>query len=108
MQQDAISKLNMSTKQTTTICQKLYEGINLNGSQTALISYPRTDSVRLSDDFVKSCLKFIETKYGKEYLGNIKHGKATNSNIQDAHEAIRPIDVYITPESNKCVQGKRE
>lgn len=108
MQQDAINKLNMSSKQTTSISQKLYEGINLNGSQTALISYPRTDSVRLSDDFVKSSLKFIETKYGKEYLGNIKLGKATNSNIQDAHEAIRPIDVNITPESIKSELGKRE
>ncbi|MGL4617007.1 MAG: type I DNA topoisomerase [Mycoplasmoidaceae bacterium] len=108
LQQDAINKLNMSSKQTTSIAQKLYEGISINGNQMALISYPRTDSIRLSDDFVKDSLKFIEIKYGKKYLGNIKLVKESKTNVQDAHEAIRPIDINITPESIKNELGKRE
>ncbi|MGL5640069.1 MAG: type I DNA topoisomerase [Mycoplasmoidaceae bacterium] len=108
LQQDAINKLNMSSKKTTSIAQKLYEGVSISGSQMALISYPRTDSVRLSDDFVKSGLQFIETKYGKQYLGNIKTANVSKTNVQDAHEAIRPIDVNITPESIKNELGKSE
>ncbi len=107
MQQDAINKLNMSSKQTTSISQRLYEGIDIDGTQIALISYPRTDSVRLSDSFVKESLSFIEKKYGKDYLGSQKIVKSS-ANVQDAHEAIRPVDVNLTPESIKSKINKRE
>ncbi|MGL4647351.1 MAG: type I DNA topoisomerase [Mycoplasmoidaceae bacterium] len=107
LQQDAINKLNMSSKQTTSIAQRLYEGIEINGSQTALITYPRTDSLRLSDDFVKSTLKYIEKEYGKEYVGSIKVSES-NKNVQDAHEAIRPVDILTTPSYLKGTIPKRE
>jgi len=82
------------------IAQKLYEGIELLDETVGLISYMRTDSIRLSDEFVASTYKFIEAKYGKEYIGYIKTSKKTE-NVQDAHEGIRPTSIDRTPESVK-------
>jgi len=100
MQQDASNKLNMSAKKTMSVAQKLYEGIDLKNETVGLITYMRTDSIRLSNDFVVETNKYIESKYGKEYLGSLKVS-AKKDNVQDAHEAIRPTSIKRTPESVK-------
>ena len=100
MQQDASNKLNMNAKKTMSVAQKLYEGIELENETTGLISYMRTDSVRLSDEFVGHTYKYIESKYGPEYVGYVKKAKKTE-NVQDAHEAIRPTDIRRDPLSVK-------
>ena len=98
LQQDAINKLNFSSKKTMSVAQKLYEGINIGSETVGLITYMRTDSIRLSNDFISSAYKYIEENYGKEYLGSVKVTKKTD-NVQDAHEAIRPTSILRTPES---------
>lgn len=100
LQQEASTKLNFSAKKTMSVAQKLYEGIDLGDETVGLITYMRTDSVRLSDDFVKPAMKYIEKEYGKEYLGQVKTSKKTE-NVQDAHEAIRPTSVTRVPEKIK-------
>ena len=82
------------------IAQKLYEGIDIGEETTGLITYMRTDSIRLSDEFIKKTYAFIEKEYGKEYVGYVKQSKKTE-NIQDAHEAIRPTNINNTPEKIK-------
>lgn len=100
MQQSSSNKLNFNAKKTMQIAQKLYEGIELEDETVGLITYMRTDSIRLSKDFIDSTYKFIESKYGKEYIGSVKVSKNVE-NIQDAHEAIRPTSIERTPESVK-------
>ena len=100
LQQDAIVKLNFSSKKTMSIAQKLYEGINIGTETVGLITYMRTDSIRLSNDFISKTYKFIEENYGKEYVGSVKVTKKTE-NVQDAHEAIRPSSILRTPEKIK-------
>ena len=100
MQQDASNKLNMNAKKTMSVAQKLYEGIELKDETTGLITYMRTDSIRLSDEFVKETYKYIETKYGHEYVGFVREQKKKD-NVQDAHEAIRPTSIKRDPESVK-------
>ncbi len=100
LQQTASSKLNMAAKKTMSIAQKLYEGIELQNETVGLITYMRTDSTRLSLDFVKDCISYIEGKYGNEYAGSLKVNKKSE-NVQDAHEAIRPTSITRTPESVK-------
>ena len=100
LQQDASSKLNFTSKKTMMLAQKLYEGINLKNETVGLITYMRTDSVRLSDEFVKSTYGYIKENYGQNYIGYIKASKKTE-NVQDAHEAIRPTSINRTPESVK-------
>ena len=100
LQQEASNKLGFNAKKTMSLAQKLYEGIDLESETTGLITYMRTDSIRLSDEYIKSAYKYIEVKYGKEYLGMVKKSKKTE-NVQDAHEAIRPTSVNRTPESVK-------
>lgn len=100
LQQDASNKYNFNARKTMQIAQKLYEGIELGKERVGLITYMRTDSTRLSDEFITSCKNFIIKTYGNEYCGNhvvAKKGK----NIQDAHEAIRPSKITYTPESVK-------
>ncbi len=99
LQQDASNKLNMSAKKTMSIAQKLYEGIDIGSETVGLITYMRTDSIRLSSDFIGSTLKYIENNFGKEYVGSVKVGK--KENIQDAHEAIRPTSIKRSPETLK-------
>ena len=100
MQQDASNKLSFNAKKTMQIAQKLYEGIELEDDTVGLITYMRTDSIRLSDEFIKSTYAYIDAKYGKEYIGNVKVSKKTE-NVQDAHEGIRPTNINRTPESVK-------
>ncbi len=100
LQQDAVNKLNMPSKKTMSVAQKLYEGVDLENETVGLITYMRTDSVRLSDEFIASGYKFIEQEYGKEYVGYAKISKK-KENVQDAHEAIRPTSILRTPEKVK-------
>ncbi len=96
LQQEASTKLGFPAKKTMSIAQKLYEGIDLENETVGLITYMRTDSIRLSEDFVKPAMKYIEENYGKKYIGYVKKTKKTE-NVQDAHEAIRPTSVLREP-----------
>ncbi len=107
MQQEAISKLGFSSKKTMQVAQKLYEGIDIGNDTVGLITYMRTDSVRLSDEFIKSSYAFIKENYGEEYIGHVKTSKK-KENVQDAHEAIRPSSINRTPESIKEYLSKDE
>ncbi len=100
LQQDASNKLNFNARKTMQIAQKLYEGIELANETVGLITYMRTDSIRLSDEFIKNTYAYINDKYGKEYVGSVKIAKKKD-NVQDAHEAIRPTSINRTPESVK-------
>ena len=102
LQQEASKKLNFMTKRTMAVAQVLYEGVEVKGHGTiGLITYMRTDSVRISDEAQNSALNFIENEYGKEYLPEKPRVYKGKKNIQDAHEAIRPTYVDITPEKAK-------
>lgn len=107
MTQMASNRLGFTASKTMRIAQKLYEGIDLLNETVGLISYMRTDSVRLSDVFVTETKEFIKNKYGNEYIGYVKKVKK-NDNVQDAHEAIRPTSVLRTPESVKDYLDKDE
>ena len=100
LQQEASNKLGFPAKKTMSLAQKLYEGIDIGSETTGLITYMRTDSVRLSDDFTKPAMKYIEENYGKKYVGYVKKAKE-KENVQDAHEAIRPTSVLRDPLSVK-------
>jgi len=100
LQQEASTKLGFPAKKTMSLAQKLYEGIDLETETVGLITYMRTDSIRLSDEFIGSSLSYIEKTFGKDYVGYAKKQKAKD-NVQDAHEAIRPTSVLRTPESVK-------
>ena len=107
MQQEASTKLGFSAKKTMQMAQKLYEGIDIKDDTIGLITYMRTDSVRLSDEFIKSAYAFINENYGKQYVGYVKKTKK-KENVQDAHEAIRPSSIKRTPESVKEYLSKDE
>lgn len=100
LQQVASNKLNMGAKKTMSVAQKLYEGIELENETVGLITYMRTDSVRLSNEFVSATNEFVKREYGKEYVGGVKVVKQ-KENVQDAHEAIRPSSIERTPLSVK-------
>ena len=99
LQQEASRKLNMTPRRTMSIAQQLYEGVDIAGEGTVgLITYMRTDSLRLSDEATAAARDFILGRYGESYYpGKARHYK-TKSGAQDAHEAIRPSDVNLTPE----------
>ena len=103
MQQDAINKLGMNLKQVTSCAQQLYEGVELgNDGKVALVTYIRTDSVRVSDEARSLAKKFIIEKYGEKYYPTKPNFyKSKGDNVQDAHEAIRPTHFERTPESVK-------
>ena len=82
------------------IAQKLYEGIDIGKETVGLITYMRTDSIRLSDEYVSGAKEYITKEYGKDYVGSIKVSKK-KENVQDAHEAIRPTSVLRTPKEIK-------
>ncbi len=107
MQQEAISKLGFSSKKTMQVAQKLYEGIDIENDTIGLITYMRTDSARLSDEFIKSSYAYIRDSYGEEYIGHVKKSKK-RENVQDAHEAIRPSSINRTPDSIKKYLTKDE
>ena len=100
LEQEASTKLGFTSKKTMMIAQKLYEGINLRDGAEGLISYMRTDSVRLSDEFIKDTYGYIKDNYGSEYVGYVKKSNKTE-NVQDAHEAIRPTNINNNPEKIK-------
>ena len=99
LQQEASRKLNMTPKRTMSIAQQLYEGIDVAGEGTlGLITYMRTDSLRLSDEAMASAASFIKARYGADYYYGKPHVFKTKSSAQDAHEAIRPTHVELDPE----------
>ncbi len=100
LEQEVSTKLGFTSKKTMMIAQKLYEGINLKDGAEGLISYMRTDSVRLSDEFIKDTYGYIKDNYGSEYVGYVKKSNKTE-NVQDAHEAIRPTNINNNPEKIK-------
>lgn len=100
LQQDASNKLGFSAKKTMSIAQKLYEGMDIGSETVGLITYMRTDSIRLSDQFIKETYAYISKEFGQEYVGYAKKSKKSD-NVQDAHEAIRPTSINRTPESLK-------
>lgn len=100
LQQEASTKLGFPAKKTMSIAQKLYEGIDLGDETVGLITYMRTDSIRLSYEFIGAGYRYIEENYGKEYIGSIKVSKKKD-NVQDAHEAIRPTSILRTPDKVK-------
>ena len=103
LQQEAGRKLNFTTQKTMQVVQALYEGIELGkeGSQ-GLVTYIRTDSVRISDEAVAAAREYITEKYGEKYLPAEPNVFKGRGNAQDAHEAIRPTDILRTPESIKA------
>lgn len=99
LQQEASRKLNMTPRRTMSIAQQLYEGVDLAGEGTVgLITYMRTDSLRLSDEATTAAKDFIESRYGKDYHPGKTREYKTKSGAQDAHEAIRPSDVRLAPD----------
>ncbi|WP_300386131.1 type I DNA topoisomerase [Clostridium sp.] len=102
LQQEASKKLNFITRRTMSIAQVLYEGVEVKGYGTVgLITYMRTDSVRISDEAQNKANDFINLNYGNEYIPSEKRIYKSKKNIQDAHEAIRPSIIEITPEIAK-------
>ncbi|WP_312576211.1 type I DNA topoisomerase [Clostridium sp.] len=102
LQQDAYRKLNFPTKKTMSIAQQLYEGIEIKGhGSIGLITYMRTDSVRISDEAQENTKNFITGNFGEKYLPQSKRVYKGKKNTQDAHEAIRPTNIDITPEIAK-------
>ena len=100
LQQEASTKLGFTSKKTMMIAQKLYEGVSLKDETVGLISYMRTDSIRLSEEFTGATYSYIKDKFGSEYVGYVKKNKKTE-NVQDAHEAIRPTSIYREPDMIK-------
>lgn len=102
LQQEASKKLNFMTKRTMSIAQALYEGVEVKGYGTVgLITYMRTDSVRISEEAQEKAVDFIKQNYGEEYIPEVPRVYKGKKNIQDAHEAIRPSHIEITPEIAK-------
>ena len=99
LQQEASNKLNFTSKRTMMVAQSLYEGVEIDNGAQGLITYMRTDSTRLSKDFVDAAFKKIESEYGKEYIGTYRVKNDENS--QDAHEAIRPTSLDNEPDKIK-------
>ena len=98
LQQEAAKKLNFATGKTMRIAQQLYEGVDIKGyGSIGLISYLRTDSVRISDEAKASAADYIEKQFGMNYVSSVAKKDSTGKKIQDAHEAIRPTDVNLTP-----------
>ena len=101
LQQEAHSKLGFNAKKTMTIAQKLYEGVEVGAEAVGLITYMRTDSTRLADNFTDSAKVFIKEQYGSGYVKTVAAAAKKVKNAQDAHEAIRPSAVERTPEEMK-------
>lgn len=99
LQQEASRRLNMTPKRTMTIAQQLYEGVEISGrGSLGLITYMRTDSLRISDEALAAAGSFITEHYGKDYYPGKPRRFKTKAGAQDAHEAIRPTDINLTPE----------
>ena len=101
LQQDASNKFGMSSPEIMLVAQHLYEGMDVGGDHIALITYIRTDSVRIAKEAQDNAIEFIKKTYGQEYAPEKPNYYATKKGAQDAHEAIRPINLDITPASVK-------
>jgi DNA topoisomerase-1 len=102
LQQEAYKILGYSTQRTMRVAQQLYEGIDIKGrGLTGLITYLRTDSTRIAEEAVRDSADFIEKNYGKDYLGG-NQTASKKKNVQDAHEAIRPSLIDLTPDEAKA------
>lgn len=108
MQQEGSIKLNLTTPQVMQIAQRLYEGVETKNGHLALITYMRTDSVRISTEAQNSARNYIKENFGAEYVPDRPNVYRSKKDSQDAHEAIRPIDVRRTPESLKDVLDKNQ
>lgn len=109
LQQDAVNKLRMSSAMAMSVAQQLYEGFDIPGmGHVALVTYIRTDSVRVSSDAISAARKRIAEVYGSKYVPETPNFFASKKQAQDAHEAIRPINVDITPEFIKDKVSKNQ
>ena len=108
LQQDGSIKLNITAPQVMQIAQRLYEGVETPNGHLALITYMRTDSVRISAEAQSEALAYIKDNYGEQYLPAKPNVYRSKKDAQDAHEAIRPIDIRKTPESLKNVLDKNQ
>lgn len=98
LQQEASKVLNFSTQKTMRLAQQLYEGVEVKGHGTVgLITYLRTDSTRIAEEADVTAREYIGQLYGKQYVADKDNGKKATGKIQDAHEAIRPTDIALTP-----------
>lgn len=98
LQQEAAKQLNFSTQKTMRLAQQLYEGVDIAGKGTiGIITYLRTDSTRVADEAVTMAADYIKDNYGEKYLSTAKTGGKDAKKIQDAHEAIRPTDIALSP-----------
>lgn len=107
LQQDASNKFGMSSPETMLVAQHLYEGMDVGGDHIALITYIRTDSVRVSQEAQANALEYIKNTYGEDYAPEKPNYYATKKGAQDAHEAIRPINLAVTPASVKNSLDKK-
>ena len=102
LQQEASSKLNFATSKTMRIAQQLYEGVEIKGrGSIGLISYLRTDSTRISDEAAAAAKDYIIKNFGEDYTAGIPRADKPGKKIQDAHEAIRPTDITLSPAAIK-------
>lgn len=99
LQQEASKLLNMQATKTMSVAQQLYEGIDLKGERTGLITYMRTDSARIADEAVSAVRSLIKERFGEKEVNTTARVYKNKSSAQDAHEAIRPTDPFRTPES---------
>ncbi|MEY8392056.1 type I DNA topoisomerase [Lachnospiraceae bacterium] len=98
LQQEAAKRLNFSTQKTMRLAQQLYEGVDVKGQGTVgIITYLRTDSVRVSEEADAAAREYIQSSYGEKYVAASGQSKKSGANVQDAHEAIRPSDITRTP-----------
>ena len=107
LQQDASNKFGMSSPEIMLVAQHLYEGMDVGGDHIALITYIRTDSVRVAKEAQENALEFIKKTYGEQYAPEKPNYYATKKGAQDAHEAIRPINLAVTPASVKAHLDKK-
>lgn len=98
LQQEASKTLNFATQKTMRIAQQLYEGVDIAGrGSIGIITYLRTDSTRVADEAQAAAAEYISENYGEKYLSEANAGKKNDKKIQDAHEAIRPTDISLSP-----------
>lgn len=107
LQQEASKRLNFSPSKTMRIAQELYEGVEIPGQgMTGMITYLRTDSIRISEEMQAEAKKFITENYGAEFCGEGEHTQKSGARIQDAHEAIRPTNLALNPKSVETALGR--
>ena len=108
LQQDGSIRLNLTAPQVMQVAQRLYEGVETPRGHIALITYMRTDSVRISQEAQASALEYIRAQYGEDYVPSKPNVYRSKKDAQDAHEAIRPIDINRTPESVQDILDKNQ